>query len=166
MRGMTNDGRDEKDGMDPGDDDALWTLLGRQPAPTRPSPYFARRVLREVALAKQSRASGWRTWVRQRMQEAVFSWRTILCSGAFSAACVAVFLLVNRPASTVPQANPSRQAAVSAELVPADASAAMVRTTVPLHDSMPVKEVEVIAALDNILQREENRLWTEDTARF
>ena len=51
-------------------DDALWRLLARAPQPRPVSPYFARRVLREVALRgrrtadRQGRMSNWlaRTW--------------------------------------------------------------------------------------------------------
>ena len=34
------------------------------------------------------------------------------------------------------------------------------------EDAVAPQDVEVIADLDNVISREENRLWTEDTARY
>ena len=162
---MTTEDRDERDGMDPQADAALWTLLGRQEPPRRVSPYFARRVWREVALAEERHATGWWTRLRCVLPAPAFSRRTALWSGVLSGACaVGLFCLseVGAPPTfaPVPHATPPGPVLVShGDEAPGR----------PVEDnSVPVQEAEVIADLDNILQREESRLWTDDnsTARF
>ena len=51
---------ERKDGFDR--DDPLWDLLGRASQPPEPSPYFARRVLRDLEEAKP--AAGWFSGLR------------------------------------------------------------------------------------------------------
>jgi hypothetical protein len=45
------------------DDEQLWDLLGRTPGP-RPSPFFARNVLRRIR--QEPRWTGWRSWLSPR----------------------------------------------------------------------------------------------------
>lgn len=163
---MTTEGRDEKDGMDPADDQALWALLGRQELPTKVSPYFSRRVLREVTLAEERRATGWWTRVRGMFPVAVFSGRGMWWSGALSGLCALVLVCLAhplRPTQTAPV--PGVQGTEVAEATPAEMAADTPASPTP-QAAVPAQDVEVIADLDNILQREESRLWTDDTARF
>ena len=44
------------------DDEQLWDLLGRTPGP-RPSPFFARNVLRRIRQEPQRTAAWWRLWL-------------------------------------------------------------------------------------------------------
>jgi hypothetical protein len=46
------------------DDEQLWDLLGRTPGP-RPSPFFARNVLRRIRQEPRWTA-GWRSWLSPR----------------------------------------------------------------------------------------------------
>ena len=161
---MTTDGKDETGGMDPRDDEALWNLLGRHEPPAKASPYFARRVLREIALDEQ-RGGGW--FARLRRVWTLLPRHTAVWSGtlAFGMLCLSAVLTI--PASRPPVAvRPAEVAAadayVAAEVLPAPSEPA------PLGEVAPVQDAEVIADLDNVLNREESRLWTEDTdtARF
>lgn len=172
---MTTEDRDERDGLDPREDAALWTLLGRREPPAPVSPYFSRRVLREVALAGETRRVGWRASLRRLWPVAPGSRRAAWFGGLSGAAAGALFCLMGGlGALRTNHASPDRtppEAAVA--LAATEDSAAPVGTLPPdtgmLEDkSVPVPEVEVIADLDNILQREESRLWTDDnsTARF
>ena len=52
-----------------GKDDPLWDLLGRASKPPEPSPYFARRVVRELD-APAAQASGWGWFSRFRLAQA------------------------------------------------------------------------------------------------
>ncbi len=164
---MTTEGRDDKEGMDPQDDAALWALLGRQTPPAQPSPYFSRRVLRDVTLAQPSRAAGWWTGLR-RVFPPTFSRRTAVWSGVFSGGCaLGLFCLSNGaqlPRTVPPPRGEAAVVASQSSLTGTPLAAA--GTEMTPRDSVPVEEVEVIADLDNILQREESRLWTDDTVRF
>lgn len=149
--------------MDPRDDEALWNLLGRQEPPVKVSPYFARRVLREVALAEERRG-GWslrlRRWWHLPSRHAA-AW-----SGAFALGVLCVSAVLTLPANRPPVAHPAAAVAPSA-----DEPSALV-SVMPSADASgavaPVQDEELIADLDNLLNREESRLWTEDTdtARF
>lgn len=153
--------------MDPRDDEALWTLLSQSPSPAKPSPYFARRVLREVAFVEERRAADWTTRLRGRLPRVEFTRWTALWSGVLSGACAVVLLFVSRPMLPVSETTTPPRKAVAVVPEVAEAPVVPAEATVPPHgDAVPVTEVEVIADLDNILQREENRLWTEDTARY
>ncbi len=97
---MSNEGKDTTGGLDPADDAALWRLLGRARAPEI-SPYFARRVLREVALAEEAkrgahtRGRGWLAGLRgvlRRPRAAV--WPGAVCVAVF---WVSVVLTTNTP---------------------------------------------------------------------
>ena len=67
---MSNERKDTTGGLDPADDAALWRLLGRA-RQSEVSPYFARRVLREVTLFEEGkhgvgrpRGQGWLAGLR------------------------------------------------------------------------------------------------------
>ena len=156
--------------MEPGDDQALWRLLGRADAP-EVSPYFSRRVLREVAQAREEQrhaanrptVGGWLAgWRRALRGPRAAVWPGAVIVGGF---WLAVVLTTNPRAS-----KPSNPAArPDAPVATATAAAAMGSRANPA--SAPVVEVapqdvEVIADLDTTITREANRLWTEDSARF
>ena len=169
MDAMTNEGRDQTEGMEPRDDQALWALLGQRRPTVEVSPYFARRVLREVALAEETRTVGWWGRLRGGWSRGTFARRAALGSGLLSGACATLLLVVAHSGQT-PQA---ASVAVVRETV-AIQTAADVPTVAAEARSMDVgpqtkgqvQDVEVIADLDNALQREESRLWAEDSARF
>ena len=156
---MSNERKDPPAGLDPADDEALWRLLGRAREP-RVSPYFARRVLREVTLSEESRRGGggargwgWLAGLRGAW------WRSRAAVLPVAAFWLAVVLTTNTSA-------PRHDA------LPAKMSAQTALTTAPAGrqvadvDEVAPQDVEVIADLDNLISREENRLWTDDTARF
>ena len=197
---MKNDGHsanENTDGLDAHGDAALWDLLGRADQP-KAGPYFARRVLREVSLHAEMRASSW--WRLPRLA---------FLAGTPAAALLLLFLGLrgNAPVRPVPTAtlaavaapaaaHPATEAspalstdgeipdllaqdestmalladeddsmALPAESAPAASPAASVASsTAP--EGISEQDVEVIAELDTLLKREQNRLWTEDTARF
>ena len=199
MKNDGNSGNENTDGLDAGDDAALWDLLGRA-EPPKVGPYFARRVLREVSLQAESPAATW--W-----QPAAL-WRAAFVAGTPVAALCLLFLglhlnLSNRqtppamPATvTAPVANSSKEASqelvtdpeIAASLVQDESTLASLAdeddSTAPPAGNIPAprptasvassagpegiseQDVEVIAELDTLLKREQNRLWTEDTARF
>ncbi len=157
---MSNERKDTPVGLDPADDAALWRLLGRAREP-QVSPYFARRVLREVTLFEEgkrggsARGQGWlagarRLWLRPR----AMVWQGAICVGVF---WLSVVLTTNTPRHDAPPTKVSADLALTA--APAGRQVADV-------DGVAPQDVEVIADLDNILSREESRLWTDDTARF
>ncbi len=166
---MNNESKTGSDGLDPKDDEALWDLLGWQAPPVKASPYFARRVLREVALAEERRG-GWamflrRFWLPTPRHAAAWS-------GAFALGGLCLSAVLTIPASRPPLAHPqvtelpveAPAPAVAASKLPPPAPEA-----VPFVEAAPAaQDVEMIADLDNLLDREESRLWTEesDTARF
>ena len=157
---MSNERKEGTGGLDPREDEALWTLLGRARR-TEVSPYFSRRVLREVALAAENgtRRSGWLDGLRG-------AWRlprAAVWPGAVVVAALwlSVVLTTNTPGKGG-AARPAKQATPTAvQAAPAARTGAVDATEVASAD-----DVEVIADLDNMISREENRLWTEDTARF
>ena len=161
---MTTEGKDETDGLDPRDDEALWSLLGRHEPPAKASPYFARRVLREVALDEQPQG-GWtarlrRFWTPTPRHTAVWS-------GAFALGMLCLSAVLTIPASHRPLVRSSTVAeATVAPTEPAPSAAATGsnrQETERFADAAPVQDEEIIADLDNLLNREESRLWTEDT---
>ena len=173
IRAMTNDRRDEMDGMDARDDQALWDLLGRHQPTAKAGPYLSRRVLREVALAEERRAAGWWESLVSRLPRVGFGRRMALCSGVASGVCAALLLVLVHAGRT------SGPAVVSARAE--DVAVLPVQAAENTPDFSPVsdapvdgasgtkdqvQDAEVIADLDNALQREESRLWTDDTARF
>ncbi len=160
---MTTESKGETGGMDPGDDEALWTLLGRQEPPAKVSPYFARRVLRETAGEPRV---GW--WRRVRPVWTFTPRHTAAWSGAFAlgALCLsAVFTIPTNPPARTHQARETY--AVEFTMPDSMAPAVPTETSAPAEETSPAQDVELITDLDNLLSREESRLWTEDeTARF
>ncbi len=163
-------------------DDALWHLLERAPRPTPVSPYFARRVLREVGALEGCRPTlgGMSNWLARTWQ----AWRQ-QGRGALAGALAALVLLVagaglfstrgHSPevAATVPGVAPVTPDVVEpvpdTELTGSDPSPqpTVAFSSVASEPVVTAQDVEIIADLDNLLSREESRLWTEDdTARF
>lgn len=155
---MNREDKDRDDeGMDLRDDEALWRLLGRHDA-GQVGPYFSRRVLREVKLAGESRASGWlRLWPTTPRYAALWSG-----VAALALVCAAEMWTPARPPIRPSQPETYVPPAVVAHTAAVDALTALL----PPEDASATDDVEVIADLDNILEREESRLWTEETARF
>ena len=169
---MNTEGKAET-GLDAQENEALWNLLGRHASPVKVSPYFARRVLREVALEEQ-RGGG---WVQRLRRFWVFAPRhTAVWSGAFALGVPCLSAVLTMPGShpsVVPAAaqavvEPAEVSAAAEVSGPAEASAAAGSESDRVADASSVQDEEVIADLDNLLSREESRLWTEDTdtARF
>ena len=175
---MMTDGRHEGTPQE-GEDDALWRLLERAPQPGAVSPYFARRVLREVAALEKDRppARGASRWLARR-------WRELFRppSAAFACVLVAAALAVvggtqlsstRRLLVTASKPEAANPTAVAVEETDTNEAVAETSSS-PSHGVATLAEplvtaqdVEVIADLDNVLSREESRLWTEDdTARF
>ncbi len=161
---MTTNGEDGTGGMDPEDDGALWSLLGRQEPPVKASPYFARRVLREIALDEQQPRRGWavrlqRFWTLTPRHAAVWS-------GAFALGMLCLSAVLTIPASHPPMVRSTAMPEATVDpaeiATPADTTAAG-QESGGLADAPPVQDEEIIADLDNVLNREESRLWTEDT---
>ena len=163
---MTTESKDRAGAMAPGDDEALWNLLGRHTPPAKAGPYFARRVLREIALDEERRG-GWslrRFWALPSRHAAAWS-------GALALGVLCLSAVMTMPASRPPVTlRPTAIATVDPE--PLSAPVSMIPSAAPQADALeevaPVQDEEVIADLDNLLSREESRLWTEDTdtARF
>ena len=168
------DGKDEEAPQEEGDD-ALWQLLERAPRPKPVSPYFTRRVLREVALRAETRpaAGGMSSWLARVRQ----AWRR-QPRWAFTGALAAMMMLTiggvglsslhrHSPSVPVAPAVPDGE-----EIIPPNAMAELDprlrANAAPSPDPVvTAQDVEIIADLDNVLSREESRLWTEDdTARF
>ena len=162
-------------------DDALWRLLERTPRPKPVSPYFTRRVLREVALLEAARpaaggVSSWLAWVwpsRRQQPRRVFAGAlgavTLLAVGVVglsttrwhSPVVPTVVSRVETPAPVIVDETPTPDAVVD---VDPNLSPTVALSSDPV---VTAQDVEVIADLDNLLSREESRLWTEDdTARF
>ena len=166
---MTNDGRDEREGMDREDDAALWTLLGQQEPPVKASPYFSRQVMREIKLAEEQGGGGTWSRVRRIFARGGLFRHAAIWSGALSGACAVALVYLAHPAwvtehrETAPQATAVPAQTIVAEATPETAVSQPVEAA---QKSISAGDEEVIADLDNVLQREESRLWTEDTARF
>ena len=164
---MSTESKDGAGGLDPGDDEALWSLLGKQAPPVTASPYFARRVLREVARDEERRGGRWllrvrRFWTPTPRRAAVWSG-----TFALGALCLSAVLMI--PASRPPVAQPPAASAYAVESsAPVDAPPPTAPEAAPQEEAAPAQDAELIADLDNLLNREESRLWTEDTdtARF
>ena len=160
------------------DDAALWSLLERAPRPGPVSPYFARRVLREVAALEEAKpapvegALGWpvRLWRAWHGQA-----RGVLAGALGAVVLLAVGAGVSPSRWRAPVAVPGAAAALAGAAdadpvepgIPTSNDAA---SPSPAAADPPVaaQDVEVIADLDNLLSREESRLWTDENtnARF
>jgi len=89
------------------DDEQLWELLGRA-AEYKPSPFFARNVLRQIR-QKRGTTETVRAWL---------SWRRLLPASAVLAATVAGILALQHPLK--PQSQPGGDADVVAKIDPQD----------------------------------------------
>ena len=152
------------------DDAALWGLLERAPRPKPVSPYFARRVLREVAALEEAgpatapAAPGWlaRLWQMWHGQA-----RGVFAGALGAVALLAVGTNVSPLRRHTPAAGTANVAQAAASAAPAENDAMDVAD--PAADApVAAQDVEVIADLDNLLSSEESRLWTDEdtTARF
>ena len=174
---MNNDGHsgnENADGLDTRSDAALWDLLGRADQP-KPGPYFVRRVLCEVSLLGETPAARW--WQPAALWQAFQRLpRLAFVAGTPAAAVLLLFLglrgnFFDHPAPVPALASTPQYAGTAApvpalvETVPAAQPAASVAEAA-LPEGISAQDVEVIAELDTLLKREQNRLWVEDTARF
>ena len=118
------------------DDQQLWDLLGRNPAPGV-SPFFARNVLRRLR-EQPTWAAAFRPWFRLR--------RLIPLSGAVAAIAGAVFMMYQAPVQeqSVTEQPPNEEAELFAKIDPQD--------------------YEVVADLDDLLASDENNLWDESSS--
>ena len=164
-------------------DEALWRLLERAPAPKPVSPYFARRVLREVAALGETpssarQASSWlaRLWQACR-RPAGLGFAGALAAVALTVVGGLSLFSTHRPSLAAPPTafQPAPAPAVEGGTDPGDVAAnnnpGVPPPAAPAAEPVvTAQDVEVIADLDNLLSREESRLWTEDdnttTARF
>ncbi len=154
-----------------GADAALWDLLGRARPPAPPSPYFARRVLREVAALEEGRreareGGGWGALAaflglhrRPRL---------------LAAAAAGVALLALTGTGILWHASaPEEGARLARQEVPAASSLSastgggeeagdegMGVGLEPVTD----RDLAVIADLEDLLDTQENRIWLEDDA--
>lgn len=160
---MITESRGQAGGLDPSDDEALWALLGRQEPPVNASPYFVRRVLRELPGVPPG---GW--WQRVRRVWTFAPRYTAVCSGVFALGVLCLSTVLKLPSGHPPM----RRAAATTYAVEFSAPAngipsVAAETPAWAEEAVPAQDVELIADLDNLLSREESRLWTEDdTARF
>ena len=179
---MMTEGKHEETPPEEGDD-ALWRLLERAPRPKPASPYFARRVLREVSAPRRKPAC--RRWNFDLADADVAGvgsakkrdvCRRAGCPGAAGGRQrtglsslhrhpSAAPLLVVHPAPAA-SGNESGSPEATVETDPAP-QGSVASSSVSAEPIVTAQDVEVIADLDNLLSREESRLWTEDdTARF
>lgn len=139
-----------KDGSDqPGDferaDAALWDLMGKVPPPTV-SPYFSRRVQRELVRLEEERGPAVR-W----LQNFAAGWR--LPHPAWSVALATALVgAVGLSVASHETSGRLRHASLHAAVVQRDG-----------RDDLSARDVEVIADLDNLMAYEENRIWTEES---
>ena len=179
------DGKQEGAPQEGEGEDALWRLLERAPRPRPVSPYFARRVLREVAALEDARppggtASNWlaRLWPAWRWTPgaafaSALAVMTLLAAGGIGLSSVhrpapVSPMAVNQPERETPGTTSGEDPALSDPVVLAAPNPSP-SVAVPPEPVVTAQDVEVIADLDNLLSREESRLWTEDdntTARF
>jgi hypothetical protein len=154
---MTRNHKHEGTGLEPDRDEELWELLGKA-RPVRVSPYFARRVLRDLD-AGDAPAHGWLAW---RLP----GW--IVASSTAAVAIVLGFLSFS--SIPVAQAPPmaQRQAVLRVSPVPrAAASTPSAAGVFEVADDVSPQDIDVIADLDNLVAREETNEWTDDdTSRF
>ena len=170
---MSNEAKNRADGMERGDDEALWRLLGRARTP-QAGPYFSRRVLRETARLDEAGTSGGSSWLARWRRQV---WRRPGAAIWPGVAAMAVFWLSVE--LTIPSARTGGAArhvwtqeapSVSETARAAESTTADGRrdeaAAATAEDGDASQDVEIIADLDNVITREENLLWTEDAARF
>ena len=133
------------------EDRALWELLGSARRPEAPSPYFTRRVLREVAFREEEAAErfdqdggGW--WGRFF---AASGWRLRV------AAAAAGIVLALRMSSLERNGHGASLAQTSEIAGDGD-------TLGLVPEAISDRDLAVIADLDDLLENQENRVWLED----
>jgi hypothetical protein len=164
---MTNDPKHDGGGLEADSDQALWKLLG-QARPVEVSPYFVRRVLRDLdagGAVADGAASRWRSWWRPGWMFAG--------SGAVAAVVIGIFSFSSIPVAQPPsalhrQVASAAPATQAAQAVQPEAAAApnTVAAVAEVPDDVSPQDVDVIADLDNLVAREETNVWTDDTSRF
>ena len=122
-----------------GKDDPLWDLLDHASKPPQPSPYFARRILREID-APGASASGW-GWFRHL--GLARTWLPVAATIAVVAAAGHFWL---------PEAQTSRM--VSVEIVPDGGS-------LPANPDQRISAV--LTDLDDLIALEDNQTGDDDT---
>jgi hypothetical protein len=166
---------------------ALWDLLGRN-RPVEVSPFFVRRVLRdldaEASTSWNDAAAGWRAWLKPAWILGGSTAGLAVVAGVLSFASLtgrplpaAVRRQVGPSVVLAPIASAAAPAAVAlpAPAVPVGLTAPAVAAvavngdpsaTLDLGDDVSPQDVDVIADLDNLVAREETSVWTDDTSRF
>lgn len=158
---MSNASKGETGGLDPWEDEALWTLLGRREPPALAGPSFARRVLRRIA---EEPRGGW--WQRARRVWTLTPRHAAAWSGAFALGVLCLSAVLTIPASRPTASRAARTTDAVEFSTPADAIPSE-EASAPVEETSPVQDAELITDLADLLSREESRLWTEDdTARF
>ena len=149
---MTTNQKEDGAGFDPDRDEVLWTLLGRG-RPTEVSPFFARRVLRD--LQADAAPNRWWAWLRPG--------RVVVGGFAVAVMSIGVFSLL--PPRGAVRTEPMTAAVRPLSPVPAVATA-FPPAAVAAADDVTPQDIEVIADLDNTVAREETNVWTDETSRF
>ncbi|MBV9128474.1 MAG: hypothetical protein JO117_10345 [Verrucomicrobia bacterium] len=151
----SNDDKHDDAAADP----ALWALLGRARPPVAPSPYFTRRVLREIARREEEKrdgSGGWRAWLTAWLRPRAAVWTTAAVAGA-AVAFTAIGLLPSsasrRQIHQFPNPVPTLEAAGAANPT---------RTVATVDPAEAEGDVSVIAELDDLLDAQKNRVWLED----
>lgn len=146
------------------EDRALWELLGHARQPATPSPYFTRRVLREVAFweeeekeaADRFRGSSGGWW--RRVFAAGGGWRPRFAAAAAGVVLAGLFGFgLLRMASVE---NDGGAAAPFAQTTTNGGEGGDELGLVP--ESLSDRDLAVIADLDDLLDNQENRAWLED----
>ncbi len=176
---MTGDSKHEETPREGEGDDALWRLLDHAPRPRPVSPYFARRVLREVALAgarpDHGGFPGWlaRLWPSGRRMAFAGALGAVallaIGTGFFSHRGHSPEVVAATAPAVAPVTSDVGEPVPTTELTGNDPGPqpTVAFSSVASEPVVTAQDVEVIADLDNLLSREESRLWTEDdTARF
>jgi hypothetical protein len=177
---MSMDSKNDDRGLEADDDQALWDLLGRARS-VEPSPYFVRRVLRDLdadaAGAAESPAGGWRAWWRPGWILAGSTAVLAAAFGLFTLSSIPVAQpppVVRQPVAAVPAPGVVAPPAAVPVLDVPDVAAVGVAQAAPAESAavfqLPAdvrpQDVDVIADLDNLVAREETNAWTDDTSRF
>jgi hypothetical protein len=170
---MITDPKNDDAGAETGRDEALWELLGKA-RPVRVSPYFVRRVLRDLdagdAVADNDLAAGWRAWLRPAWLLAAGTAALAVVIGVVSLPSFPSLPMNGRPVAVATRVHLPRQVATVPAVLPAPAAPAASTSggapDVELASDVSPQDVDVIADLDNLVAREETSVWTDDTSRF
>ena len=145
------DGTDQSEGDE---DKALWALLGRARKPAV-SPYFARRVLRDMARQPRRGIAGW--WQRATHWLAMprVAWSV---AAALAVLCATGALRPGQSGSGLSAVRPGE-----AKMASTGGTQNAEMAGVP--DDVSPQDYAVIADLDNQLAQGENDAWVDDQAR-